>query len=738
MSNFFEELKRRNVYKVAVAYLVTAWLIIQVVSTVGPNLNWPDSIAPLTTRILLVGFPIALVLAWLYEFTPQGLKRTGAVQQDTTDNRKAGRRINRLIIGSLSLVLILMLVERLFLAGSTLYPDKQMASIAVLPFANMSSEEENEYFADGLTEQILDELANLSGLQVTARTSSFKFKNKNEDVRKIAEQLTVNYVLEGSVQYDSRRNRIKITAQLINAYNGYHLWSETYEDDFDEVFGIQEDVSRKVAKQLRIQLLPDEDKVLSTKLTENTEAYKFYIRARQFSVKRDDKNLEQAISLLNQALEIDPEFAEAHAELSFLYPQRFFYGNLSKEVRDERMDFHLKKALSIAPNKPEVLKAEASYHLRLRIDSSKAISNLRKAIELKPNYADAHYALFQALGWAKQMELGVKSLERAVELDPLDFFATILAMNYYRNKEYEKAFSIVDNIIANDPSAGAARRKALWLGNEPYGNLVEGFKLIHEAGKKDPYLLGNLNYHVLFPLNLDLWPVSEKYMNQLQMRYPDNMATFYNVSHIYELKKDYPKWEEWIDFWVSEKNLDPEEEAKDRAWLNGGLQNYQKAISILEHTFTYLKKNTIDVDSLELEEAEVWVYYIDYLRMNNENKKADSFSQEICKYYNKIIEEDSFTSYTNNDIQLDCFYISNDTTNFLKALEERFFIKKDRREVFSEMKLGIYKRFKDNSGYKALEKRITEEVHRQRAEVIAYLKEEGDWDPAWEKELGLE
>ncbi|MBT8293172.1 MAG: hypothetical protein KJN70_07850, partial [Eudoraea sp.] len=196
--------------------------------------------------------------------------------------------------------------------------------------------------------------------------------------------------------------------------------------------------------------------------------------------------------------------------------------------------------------------------------------------------------------------------------------------------------------------------------------------------------------------------------------------------------------EEWIDFWVSEKNLDPEEEAIQRAWLNGGLQNYQKAISTLEHTFTHLKKNTIDVDSLELEEAEIWVFYIDYLRMNDENKKADSFSQEICKYYNKIIEEDTFTSNKKNDIQLDCYYISNDTTNFLKALEERFFIKKDRLGVFSNMKLGIYKRFEDNSGYKALEKRITEEVHRQRAEVIAYLKEEGDWNPAWDKELGLE
>ena len=162
MNNFFLELKNRNVYKVATAYTISAWFIIQVVNTIGPNLNWPDSVAPLVSKILLVGFPIAMILTWLNEFAPKGLKRTGAVQQDTTANQKASRRLNRIIIGTLAFTLCFMLVERVFFAGRTSINEYQKASIAVLPFLNMSSEAENEFFADGLTEQILDELKNLS------------------------------------------------------------------------------------------------------------------------------------------------------------------------------------------------------------------------------------------------------------------------------------------------------------------------------------------------------------------------------------------------------------------------------------------------------------------------------------------------------------------------------------------------------------------------------------------------
>ena len=240
MSNFFNELKNRNVYKAATAYVVTGWLIMQVVDTMSNNLSWPPEIAYWITNILIVGFPITLVITWLYEVTPAGLKRTGKIQEDTPENRRSGKRLNHLIIGALAIFICFMLVERVFFAGNVSINKRQEASIAVLPFLNMSAEEENEFFADGLTEQILDELANLSGLQVTARTSSFKFKDRNEDVRKIGQELDVNYILEGSVQYDNLTNRIKITAQLINANNGYHLWSGTYDDDFEKIFEIQQ------------------------------------------------------------------------------------------------------------------------------------------------------------------------------------------------------------------------------------------------------------------------------------------------------------------------------------------------------------------------------------------------------------------------------------------------------------------------------------------------------------------
>lgn len=728
-------------YKVATAYAVSGWLIMQVVNTIGNNLGWPNAIAAVITKILIVGFPIALVLTWLFEFTPLGLKRTGAVQKDTTDNKKAGRRLDKLIIGTLAVTLCFMLVERMFFAELVSINTRQQASIAVLPFVNFSSDKENAYFADGLTEQILDELAGLSGLQVTARTSSFKFKDTNEDARDIGEQLSVNYLLEGSVRFDSKRNRIRITAQLINASNGYHLWSETYEDDFDEIFAIQEKVSRKVASKLKVQLLPDEDVALSTKLTENTEAYKLYILSREFSVKRNDRDLVKGIDLLKQALELDPNFAEAHAEISFLYGQRSFYGNLSKKDKDSFQEFHLKKALDLAPNKPEVLRAKARYFVGLRKDSTQVIVDLRKAIKLKPNYADAHHMLFSALYWAKHRHLGIKSLERAVELDPLNnFFAEMLAQEYFLSfNEQDKGLEILDKIIAKDSSGSALRRKSTFVAIEPRGDLFQAFKLIHEAGKKEPYAMGNYNFHAMFSLDLDLLPVSEKYVRGLQLRYPNNENhTFDNTAFFYLMKKEYVKLKEWIDFWVAEKGLDKSTKAVWMSDYYAGLGNYSKAMQVFEEAFPTIAHDEIKSADLNRGLADNLVMYIELLRLKKENQRANDLSEQLCGFYNMQITNDALlrSSYK-NEILLKCFYMSNDTLNFLKTLENRFFVKKDRLDVFSSMKVGNYKRFENNLDYKALEKRITKEIHRQRAEVIAYLKKEGDWEDAWDNLLGL-
>ena len=416
MSNFFNELKNRNVYKAATAYVVTGWLIMQVVDTMSNNLEWPPAIASWITKILIVGFPITLVITWLYEVTPQGLKRTGAVQQDTRENRRSGKRLNQIIIGVLGIAICFMLVERIFFAGKVSINKRQEASIAVLPFVNMSAGDENEYFADGLTEQVLDELANLSGLQVPARTSSFKFKDTKEDVRSIGEQLDVNYVLEGSVRYDESSNRIKITTQLINATNGYHISSKTYDENFERIFEIQEDVARKVAQELEVQILPREEKALASRKTDNPEAYKLYVKARTFSVKRNDDDLKKAIALLNQAIEIDPEFAEAYAELCFLYVQRHFYGNLPLAERNEKMQYYLNKAMELAPEKPEVLRAKAIWRAQNGVDLDETIQDLQKAVKLKPNYADGHFLLGQQLGWNNQMDQSLKSMERALEL----------------------------------------------------------------------------------------------------------------------------------------------------------------------------------------------------------------------------------------------------------------------------------------------------------------------------------
>jgi TolB-like protein len=715
----------------------------QVVDTMSNNLEWPPAIASWITKILIVGFPITLVITWLYEVTPQGLKRTGAIQEDTPENRKSGKRLNHIIIGALAITICFMLVERVFFAGNVDINKRQQASIAVLPFANMSSQEENGYFADGLTDQILDELANLSGLQVTARTSSFKFKDRNEDVRKIGEELDVNYVLEGSVQFDGRSNRIKIIAQLINASNGYHLWSETYEDDFDGIFGIQEDVSRKVASQLRIQLLPEEDKILSEKLTENSEAYKLFLESRQYSMQRNDKDLTKAIELLKKALELDPNFAEAHAELAFVYPQKHRYGDLSREERDRLREYHLNRALELAPEKPEVLRANALKIRQENGDSTKMIADLRKAIKIKPNYADAHYLLYQGLNWAEQGKTSIKSLERAVELDPLnEFFAVMLADNYHRYYgKVDKGIQILDRLIANDSSTRAMRSKALVLMQEPMGDLAEGYKLIYEAYKKAPDEFGNLTYNLKSSLGLDLLPLSEKFSNILQMRYPDNPITFSNISLPLYFKNESQKLLDLVDFWSAEKSLTKAEEIITRADIHIMKGNVKEARRIFEGAYPDLRKMEFEVDKLEFwtTYAELW-YYAEILKLDNDRDKADLLGQKICEFYKFQIDSNKFLpKYQSNLLELDCYYFSDDTTSFVKAYENRYFTKKDRfHGGFGDIKMGDYQRFHNSREFKKLFERITEETHRHRTEVLAYLKKKGDWDPAWHKELGLE
>ena len=209
--------------------MVTGWLLLQIVDVVGPGFGWPESLTALLTKILLVGFPIVLMLAWLYELTPTGFKRTGSYQEDTLDNRKAGRRLNYFIIGALAIALCFMIVERVFFTNGQVLNKQKDASMAILPFVYISDDKEKEFIADGILTGVPDNLTPLSNLFITSTTSSFLYRERSEDIKKIAEDLNVNYILEGTIIYED--GRLKISPRLIDTSEDYTVWSATYEEE---------------------------------------------------------------------------------------------------------------------------------------------------------------------------------------------------------------------------------------------------------------------------------------------------------------------------------------------------------------------------------------------------------------------------------------------------------------------------------------------------------------------------
>jgi TolB-like protein len=325
----FDELKRRNVFRVSIAYIVMAWLVMQVADVILNNIVAPDWIFHVLLLFLLIGFPFAVFFAWAFEMTPDGVKREHEIDRSESITSQTGRKLDYLIIAVLIFAVGYFAYDKFVLSedreaasikaaveGADVQPDDAMAnskSIAVLPFINMSSDKEQEYFSDGLSEELLNLLAKIPELQVAARTSSFSFKGQNLEIPVIAERLKVAHVLEGSVRKSG--NQVRITAQLIHADDGYHLWSDTYDRTLDDVFAIQDEIAAEVVTQLKISLLGEAPKVEEI----DPEAYSLYLQARHNRYKLTRESYEQAVTLYEQALTIDPNYAAAWAGLGEVY-----------------------------------------------------------------------------------------------------------------------------------------------------------------------------------------------------------------------------------------------------------------------------------------------------------------------------------------------------------------------------------------------------------------------------------
>src|ERR1043166_7207048 len=315
MNNLFAELKRRNVYKVAITYAVVAWLLIQAASILLPTFETPPWVMKALVVLLALGFGFVVLISWAFESTPEGLKRTEDLSPEEARALPTwSRRKFAAFIATVAIIAAGLLAYQ-FLRPKTTAPRQSEAapapqkSIAVLPFVNMSADKNDEYLSDGVSEELITALSKITGLQVKARTSSFAFKGKNEDIQKIGEQLHVSHLLEGSVA--KAGNKLRITAQLIKISDGNHLWSDSYDRDMQDIFAVRSEVAQQVAAILQIRLLGEDKQRLDQKPTENLEAYNLYRQGRYYAEKTSDEAYKKALGFFEQAIEKDPRFALA-------------------------------------------------------------------------------------------------------------------------------------------------------------------------------------------------------------------------------------------------------------------------------------------------------------------------------------------------------------------------------------------------------------------------------------------
>jgi serine/threonine-protein kinase len=427
--SFFSELKRRNVFKVTVVYVVTAWVILQVADVILGNIGAPGWVFKVILLLLCIGLPITVILAWAFDLTPEGLKRTDSSDQATAPEELSDTKPE--------------------LATTPDVPSG--ASLAVLPFVNMSGDPENEYFSDGLTEELLNVLANISALKVAARTSSFHFKGRTGDIAGIAQRLGVASVLEGSVRQSGKR--VRITAQLINAADGYHLWSETFDRELDDIFAVQDEIASAVATALKVKLLGENSDCQAVGGTKNTEAFQAYLLGVHYRNRgADEEALRAAIDAFQKAVELDPGYAKAYVGLAYAWSQMSANSFVSYEEGLGRMEVGVKKALELAPDLPDGYLALGFILLTHKQDLHGAHKAISTALELNPGNAEVQIEYSRLKCYQGHHDESIAAARRALALDPVSLSANhFLGHVMYFARRFDEAVPVFRHVLNMEP-----------------------------------------------------------------------------------------------------------------------------------------------------------------------------------------------------------------------------------------------------------------------------------------------
>lgn len=557
--SFFEELKRRNVVKVAVLYVIASWLVLQVVDVLSSLLPVPDWTGSLVFILLVAGFLPVLIFSWVYELTPEGLKREQDVDRDQSVSYETGRKINILIVVLLVLAISAVVIDRLIPepspsveAGKTaeraapeeqepIEPAELVAdkfapaperSIAVLPFINMSPDPEQEYFSDGLSEELLNLLAKVPELTVASRTSAFYFKGKNVTIADVAQKLDVRHILEGSVRKSG--DRVRITAQLIDAQRDVHLWSETWERTLDDVFAIQEEIAASVVAALKVELLGESPVPLET----DPEAYTLYLQARHLERQLSREGMLQAISLFEKVLSIDPDYTPAWNGLGTAYSNLAVANILPRDEAYARAREAIDRALAIDPENAQAYSGLAWYYDNYEGDFQEAARYHQKAVELAPNDVQVLNGAANFLVTLGRYEDAIALFKVLVTRDPVNpKLHYNIGLAYIFARRFDEASASFDRALALSPDnelAAYFRAFTDFLRGQ-CGSFVEKTEALSTDSGNDVYRL--IGHALCYP-DMNRAADAAKALESLEQAYGDRYTTWVAAVHARQGRAD--------------------------------------------------------------------------------------------------------------------------------------------------------------------------------------------------------
>jgi len=489
MGQFFDELKRRNVLRVAVAYLAVSWLLVQIVETVFPIFGLSDALIRLVIILLVIAFPLALIFSWLYELTPDGLKLEIDVDRSRSLVRHSGKNFDRAIIVVLALALGYFALDKFVLDPARDIEREEMAadrarsealvgsygdkSIAVLPFVNMSSIPEQEYFSDGISEELLNRLAQIPELRVISRSSSFSFKGKDVAIPDIAAQLSVAHVLEGSVR--RMGNRVRITAQLIEASTDAHVWSESYDRDLDDIFAVQNDIAAKIghALQVSLNLNGGEEANAASREPASVNAYDAYLLGTDLFRRRGADNVQNALRQFELSVQLDDSFALGHAQAAIASALLGVYGKLSPGIVHRKALRHLARAEELQPDLAEVHAGRALIAYGLDNEYEAAVEHARKGLALNPSYSDARTWLSSSLGRLGRYDEADAETAQILVNDPLNLVGLANQVELYGQRmQISEARKLADLLVTQNARLGFQAHAAISVLYE--GSIADG------------------------------------------------------------------------------------------------------------------------------------------------------------------------------------------------------------------------------------------------------------------------